>query len=806
MRWARFYTKAEQDFCAEAQFRSVVHENQQTCIIPQHWNQMAADVLQEKVFYPEVLPAMLRRVEESGVPQWLWRSEADRSALESISAEWRFHVEKDIRDVLHRIAGSLTYQGWKSNFFATEGDAKIFYDELRYILLYQTATPELKQWQLIGLDWAYGVTNASYTPQQRTLSFTDGTPHVMRRLKVIGETLALENAEAQINVILPVENTGSLDFIRWKRNRDVRQTAEALGQRMMQTAALHVMDACDRDDIENGFNPERNPLLYRAVESARQAGLPEAAVRMAISYARQGYEEISFALPLEEKAAEDCVETTISLPDEFIESALTNHGFSHKPAQKLWDALAEAIWSSGDPGIYFQSSADEGNPAAGALTDSAAPAATINLLACADGREIVNTAALQHVVRIIATALDIIPSAAPQYRPLRLGLTNMAALLMSKGLAYDSDAGRATASLVTGFISGAAYQTSAELAVELGPFPAYESLSKTYLQNIKNKMAVLAGTAFLQKGNMRRPVQLRPALCPDPFLMEAVQQVWESAYQLGKETGFRHAHLTGIDGGWTAQALLGAQTQDIMPVTTQLYGKNLNPLVPPALKSLGFNAAESNDIYFYAAGHGTLLDAPYINHKTLKQKGFHQAALDDIEAGLATALHIRYVFNKWTLGEDFCLHMLGFSEEDLADEAFDMLPALGFTEEQIEAANTYCCGAMTLTGAPHLKPAHLAVFDCNISPAAQIKMQAAVEPFLSGTAAHTVKLDYAVTIDDVQKLILSAWELGVKNLRLYRENGSLLHAIAPVAASQSPADENGEEYEFDQSLTDKISA
>jgi ribonucleoside-diphosphate reductase alpha chain len=407
---------------------------------------------------------------------------------------------------------------------------------------------------------------------------------------------------------------------------------------------------------------------------------------------------------------------------------------------------------------------------------------------------------------VMVTALEIVPSATPDYRPLKVGLTNMAALLMSKGLAYDSDAGRATASLITGFISGAAYQTSAEMAAETGAFPAYEGIAKTYLQNIKNKMAVLAGTAFLQKGNMRRPMQLRPALCPDVLLMEAVQQVWESAYQLGKGSGFRHAHLTGIDGGWTAQALLGAQTQDIMPVTTQLHGKNLNPLVPPALKALGFNAAESNDIYFHAAGHGTLLDAPFINHKTLRTKGFHQAALDNIEAALTTALHIRYVFNKWTLGEDFCEHMLGLDAEDMADGTFDMLPALGFTEEQIEAANTYCCGAMTLAGAPHLKPAQLAVFDCNVSPAAQIKMQAAVEPFLSGTVAHTVKLDYAVTIDDVQKLILSAWELGVKNLRLYRENGSLLHAIAPVAASQGASQTIGDEDHEEYELEDKISA
>ena len=800
MRWTRFYTQADQDFLAEGHFHSVVHENQQTYVVPRQWNQSAVDVLQEKVFCNEVLPAVLRRVAEDGVPSWLWRSEADSTILDGVSAEWRFHIEKDIREVLHRIAGSLTYQGWKNSLFTSGDDAKIFYDELRYILLHQIAAPELKQWQLLGLDWAYGIPHAPYVPQLRTISLVEETTHVLRRLKIQGETLALENAEAKINAVLPIENSESLNFINWKKSRDVRQAAETLGQRVMETAAHHVMDACDRDD-PSGFDPENNPQLYDAIEEARHAGLPEAAIRMAISYAQQGYEEISFTLPPEERTAEDCIDTTLSLPDEFIESALTNHSFNHRPAQKLWDALAESIWSSGDPAISFRSSFDTSDPA----SDSAAPAATINLLACGGGKEIVNTAAVQHVVRVMVTVLETLPSASPEYRPLRLGMTNVAALLMSKGLAYDSDAGRATAALITGFISGAAYCASAEIAAEKGAFPAYKDLAKTYLQNIKNKMAVLAGTALLQKGMMRRPVQLNTALCPDALLMEAVQQVWDTAYRTGKETGFRHAHLTGIDSDWPVQALLAAQAQGIMPVIAQLHGKALNPLVPLALKALGYSAAESNDIYFNTAGHGTLLNAPHINHKSLRAKGFPQAALDSVEAALATALHIRYVFNKWTLGEDFCKRILGFSMEDMENETFDMLPALGFNEEQIEAANTYCCGTLALAGAPHLKPAHFAVFDCNISPAAQIKMQAAVEPFLSGTVAHTVRLDYAVTVEDVQKLILSGWELGVKNLRLYRDNGSLLHAIA-LPMGQKTTDKNVEEYQSSLPYQGKISA
>ena len=591
MRFARFYTQESRNFCADAYFCEITHhENPQNYIVPLSWNQTAISILQDDVFYPEILPAALTRVAEPDVPEWLRRTVPDNAARDGVSAEWRHHVENDIRDVLHRMAGSLTYQGWKESMFASEEDAKVFYDELRYIMLHQIAAPELKQWQLLGLDWAYGITPAApYAPPQRTVSYTEDTTQVLRRLTILGETLALDDTQGKVNVILPVENADSADFIDWKKSRHVRQAAETLGQRVMEAAARRIMDACDRDDAD-GFNPENNDALHAAIDTARTAGLPEAAIQMAIGYARQGYEDIAFALPAVEKTAEDYIETTLSVPDEFIEAALTGHSFDHKQAQKLWDTLTETVWSAGEPAIAFRDSIDTD-----AATGEAAPAATVNLLACSGDTGIVDTAALRHVMRIMVTALDILPSAVPAFHPLQIGITNMAALLMSKGFAYDSDAARATATLATAFVSGAACHASAEIAVEKGAYPAYEENAKSALQNIKDKMALLSGAAVPQKSVLRRAMPLRPALCPDVTLHGAVRKIWDDAYHLGRETGFRHARLTGLSGDWPVQALLGTESQGLMPVTTPLHGKSLTPLVPAALKTLGYNAAQSND-------------------------------------------------------------------------------------------------------------------------------------------------------------------------------------------------------------------
>ena len=842
MRLTRHYTQSGNDPLKSVQFRTVSSEEQLEYIVPKQWNQAAIGVLRDKIFYPESLPMTTKRIAEPGVPDWLWRSEVNSS---DISGEGQCRTERDICDVFHRMAGALTYRGWKIGLFASEEDAKIFYDEFQHILLHQIAAPEISQWGMLGLNWAYGLKDTdSFIPRHRIVSFKSGVAkasegagvvvpsvapekNMLKRIKILGETLALEPEETKTGITLPVENSDSPDFVSWKRESDLRQVAGNLGRRMLETVVYHVMDACDREGFF-GFDPERNLNLYQAMEEARGSGLGEAAIRMAISYAEQGYEEISFFFPEKEKTATQVLKTTLSVPDDFMEAALTGHSFlldtkRNYPAQKLWDALAEAVWSSGEPAVSFRNSIKAASPleetvgslscdATGGfvfLPDSEAPSATINLLACSLVDGIVDIPALLHVTRIMTMALEAAEDMAAtssltrEYRPILLGMTNMAALLMSKGIAYDSDAGRATAAFVAGLVSGVAHQVSAEMAASMGAFPAYPIVAKGYLQNIKDKTAILSGASILQKSMTRRSVQIKASLCPDPALVAAVKQVWEDACNIGGETGFRHAHLTGMDTDLAVQVLLGTQTQDIMPESTlvrfegyfsdtletaQLYGKKLNPLVFRALTVLGYSASESDDIHFYVVGHGTLLDAPHINHKSLREKGFPRAALDVVEQAFATALHIRYAFNKWTLGEDFCIRGLGFSEDDLENGAFDILSALGFTGEQIEEANIYCCGTMDLDGAPHLNPSHLGVFDCvspcgssgvrHVSPEAQIRMQAMVEPFLSGAVAHTVLLGHYVTIDDVQKLILLGWELGIKNLRLYRDNCSLLHPVA----------------------------
>ncbi|MEZ0260560.1 MAG: hypothetical protein ACAH80_06085 [Alphaproteobacteria bacterium] len=840
MRLNRLQTRADQGPFEGLSWRVHKGEDWLEYIVPASWGAAAAELLIEKVFYRGSLPALTRAVQEEGVPEWLCRRVADDD-LDGISAESRYRYERDFREVLHRVAGGLCYHAWQAGIFDGEDDARIFFDEFQRLVACQMAMPEPQLLAMAGLNWAYGL-EAGFVPAAGIAAFSENMPvvtgvsamvaaddsraDILKRVGILGARFALDNAKAA--VVLPVENLSSPGFAEQKLRSDVDDISRALGASTLRQALHGVMDACDRGNLR-GFDPVYNRDLYLAMESARAAGVAEAAIRMAISRAEQGFEDIDLPRTQEDPSPAS-LSAVLSLPDEFIERALTGHGFllggqRHYPADKLWEKITAAMWSSGEPGLFFRDSAAGIWGAQGPglesglvfLPGTEAPGAVLNLPAFQKGEGVVDAALLVHATQLIAIALEgsfglaTVSDKTRAYRPIDIGMTGFAALLMGSALAYDSDEGRATAGLVAALVSAAAQLTSADIAAAAGPYDMYRLLEKDHLQAVKDKITALNGASAMQKGMTRRPVQMKASLCPDTALAEAARATWEAAYAAGRQHGFRHAHLTAVGTSIETQHLLGAQTRDIAPEASlvrfegyygdisrdAIYGKKINPMAARALKKLGYSVQQEEDIHFYAAGHGTLLDAPAINHASLREKGFHQAALDALEAALHSAQHIRYAFNKWTLGADFCRHMLGLPAAAIEDSAFDMLSALGFSEDDIDAANLYCCGAMTLQGAPHLKEKHLPVFDCvagnvsvrSVSPQAQVRMQAGIESFISGAVAHTVELPHHAAIEDVAKLSLQAWEYGVKSLRLYRDGCSLLYPVfaPPVSVEKRAA-------------------
>ena len=205
------------------------------------------------------------------------------------------------------------------------------------------------------------------------------------------------------------------------------------------------------------------------------------------------------------------------------------------------------------------------------------------------------------------------------------------------------------------------------------------------------------------------------------------------------------------------------------------------------MRALGYPESEIAEIEAYAVGHGTLSNAPGINHSTLKTRGFDDATIATIEKKLPTAFDIKFVFNRWTLGDEM-LKKIGVPDEKLADPQFDLLAHLGFGKREVEQANLHVCGAMTLEGAPHLKNEHLPVFDCAnpcgrlgkryLSVESHIRMMAAAQPFISGAISKTINMPNEATVEDCKQAYMLSWRLALKANALYRDGSKLSQPLS----------------------------
>src|ERR1043166_7260427 len=301
------------------------------------------------------------------------------------------------------------------------------------------------------------------------------------------------------------------------------------------------------------------------------------------------------------------------------------------------------------------------------------------------------------------------------------------------------------------------------------------------LRVMRNHRRAAYGTRSGYEEMSTPPVPLDHKAIADKKLSDHAKLAWDRALALGEEHGYRNAQATVVAPTGTIGLVMDCDTTGIEPDFALVkfkklagggYFKIINRAVPKALRVLGYSPAEIAEIEAYAVGHGGLANAPAINHATLTAKGFTPEAIAKVEKALPNAFDIKFAFNKWTLGEEFCRQQLGIAPEDLVAPTFDLLAHLGFGKREIEAANIHVCGAMTVEGAPHLKAEHYAVFDCAnpcgrtgkryLSVESHIRMLAAAQPFISGAISKTINMPNEATVEDCKAAYLLSWKLGLK--------------------------------------------
>ena len=503
-------------------------------------------------------------------------------------------------------------------------------------------------------------------------------------------------------------------------------------------------------------------------------------------------------------------------------------------ARDLWEKIGAAAWHCADPGIQFHTTINDWHtcPAGGDirasnpcseymfLDDTACNLASLNLLQFRDAARQFDVASYEHAVRLWTIVLEIsvlmaqfpsrrIAELSYEYRTLGLGYANIGGLLMSSGIPYDSAQGRAICGALSAIMTGVCYATSAEMARELGPFPAYGANADAMLRVIRNHRRAAYGEAAGYEGLAVAPVPLDRASCPEARLVVHAAAAWDRALELGERHGYRNAQVSVIAPTGTIGLVMDCDTTGIEPDFALVkfkklagggYFKIINRAVPEALRALGYGEAEIAEIEAYAVGHGSLAQAPAINHSTLRARGFTDAALQKAEAAVKTAFDIKFAFNRWTFGEEFLRDALKVPAAQLADPKFDLLAFLGFSKADIDAANIHVCGAMTLEGAPHLKVQHLPVFDCAspcgrlgkryLSVESHIRMMAAAQPFISGAISKTINMPNDASVEDCKAAYLLSWRLALKANALYRDGSKLSQPLnAQLVADDEDEDD-----------------
>ncbi|ODS55743.1 MAG: ribonucleoside-diphosphate reductase, adenosylcobalamin-dependent [Acidobacteria bacterium SCN 69-37] len=607
--------------------------------------------------------------------------------------------ERSVRQLIGRVVDTITTWARAQQYFASEDDLQAFSDDLKHLLVYQKGSFNSPVWFNCGFEPAPQCSACFINAVQDTMDsiltlartegmlfkFGSGTGSNLSAIRSSHEVLAGGGTAS-----------GPVSFMK---GFDAFAGVIKSGGKTRRAAKMVILNAEHPDIVE---------FINCKVEEEKKAwALIDA-----------GYDG-SFTGPAYASVFFQNSNNSVRVTDAFMRAVLDDGEWETRAvttgevvevykARDLMRQIAEATWICGDPGMQFDTTINDWHTSANTarinasnpcseymfLDDSACNLASINLMKFVREDGEFDAPAFQKACETFITAQEILvdnasyPTKAIErnshdYRPLGLGYANLGALLMSRGLPYDSDAGRDYAAAITAVMHGAAYAQSARVARDHGgPFAGYAKNREPMLRVMRKHRSALR--------------DINRAHVPAD-LLDCARSVWDTCLELGEQHGYRNAQATVLAPTGTIGFMMDCDTTGVEPDIALVKYKKLvggglmkivNTTVPMALGKLGYTAAQITDIV---------------------------AHIDEHE---------------------------------------------------------------TIEGAPHLKDAHLAVFDCAFKPArgtrsihymGHIKMMGAVQPFISGAISKTVNVPKAATVEEIEQAYIDAWRIGAKAVSIYRD-------------------------------------
>jgi ribonucleoside-diphosphate reductase alpha chain len=708
--------------------------------------------------------------------------------------------EKGVRDLISRVAESIRDWGKRDGYFASDEDAEIFFAELTHLLVNQKAAFNSPVWFNVGCDrlepnsdaqnwhWdaaqgkvAFSVTG--YSRPQCSACFINSVDDSLDSILTLAKTEGMlfkwgSGAGSNLSAIRGSMETlsgggtasGPLSFMR---GFDAFAGVIKSGGKTRRAAKMVILNV-DHPDIED--------FIQCKVKEERKAWH-----LMAAGFDGSGPDSEAFTSIFFQNA-----NNSVRVTDEFMHAVETDGDFTTRTvkdkapvktykAREIMHQIAEATWQCGDPGMQYDDTINRwhtskntarinaSNPCSEYmfLDDSACNLASFNLMKFLTPGGAFDVAAYRHAIAIVTTAMEIIVDAAGypteqiaknshDYRPLGLGYANLGALLMDRGLPYDSDAGRAYAATLTAILCGDAYAQSARIAANAPALGAATPLTQQNDRKINGNAGESAGA------------------CPgfyvnrEPFL---------------NVIRMHRAEVNNID-------------RDLKPATKA---------GAPGLASETWDAAYTDSQGFIAPQLADLKAASQDAWDTALALGEQHGYRNSQVTVLAPTGTIGFMMDCDTTGIEPDLALVKYKKlvgggmiKIVNNTVPGALFKLGYTDEEVQGIVNYIDATGTIEGAPGIKPEHLAVFDCSFKPAkgtrtisymGHIKMMAATQPFLSGAISKTVNLPNDCSIDDIAEAYLASWRGGLKAVAIYRDGSK---GTQPLNVSaQTDADKKG---------------
>ncbi len=732
-------------------------------LVPEGWSQLATDIAVSKYF------------RKLGVPET--------------------KHETSVKQLVFRVAHTIRLAGEERGYFSGRENADVFEDELAYILLMQKGAFNSPVWFNCGLYHIYGIRggggNWHYSEKTKTFEALENNyerPQCSACfIQSVDDDLMsiFELAKNEAKLFKYGSGTGT-NFSR------LRAKQEKLSGGGTSSGLMSFLEVLDRGAgaTKSGGTTRRAAKMVclnmdhpEIVDFINWKVREERKVKILIN---SGYPS-DFNGEAYHTVSGQNSNNSVRVTDEFMNAYLnglkwstiertTGKVSSEYDAKELMKMIAKAAWECADPGIQFDTTINNwhtcpnsgrinaSNPCSEYLflDNSACNLASLNLTKFADSEGKMDLEAFRHAIRIVFTAMEIlvdfssyptkeIAENSHAFRPLGLGYANLGTLLMIEGVPYDSEQGLAIAGAITAILTGEAYATSAEIAEKIGPFEGYGKNREPFLEVMKKHRSAVG--------------KIKKEACPE-YLLNDAKEVWDRAVTLGEKYGYRNSQATVIAPTGTIGLLMDCDTTGVEPDFSLVkwkklagggYFKIVNQSVEQALLNLGHSKKQADGIKTYVLGHGTLDNAPHVNPDALIALGYTDEQIKEASG---------YVKRMGSM-DDWTPHV---KPKELAKK--------GMAPEQIAEAKIYVGGAETVEGAPYLQPEHLAVFDCAnkcglgkrfIEPMGHVRMMAAVQPFISGAISKTINMPRESTVEEVERLYLESWKLGLKAIAIYRD-------------------------------------